>query len=101
MLSSRNTQIIDTCIVFPQWHVRSHFGFFVSFLAIVGLGVVYEWLRQFQRNVDRQIAQSLLSKGKGPVSLEPDSPSEPLEVGIHESDRVVLTGSSLSKALSR
>ncbi|KAG0700864.1 Ctr copper transporter [Suillus ampliporus] len=40
-----NTQIIDTCVVFSQWHIRSHVQFFFSFLAIVGLGMLYEYLR--------------------------------------------------------
>ncbi|EGO00171.1 hypothetical protein SERLA73DRAFT_180611 [Serpula lacrymans var. lacrymans S7.3] len=58
-----NTNIIDTCIVFPQWHISSHTGFVLSCLVIVGLGVLYEYLRVFQRQVDRRIALSL-GKGK-------------------------------------
>jgi len=97
-----NTQIIDTCVVFPQWHIRSHFGFVVSFFIIVALGVGYEWLREYQRTVDRRVAQSLVGKGKGPVSLETDSPSEPAVGGSGEGrEHVVLTGSSAFKAFSR
>ncbi|KAH8119199.1 copper transporter [Phellopilus nigrolimitatus] len=67
-----NTQIIDTCIVFPQWHVRSHASFALSFLAIVALGVFYEWLRAFSRGVDRRVARALADgKGKGRVSPTP------------------------------
>jgi copper transporter 1 len=61
----RNTQIIDTCIVFPSWHVRTHFQFLFSFLAIVALGVLYEWLRAFARNVDRRVARGIVKGAKG------------------------------------
>jgi len=54
--SGRNTQLIDTCVVFSQWHIHSHFQFFLSFLAIVGLGVLYEYLRMLSRDFDRRIA---------------------------------------------
>lgn len=64
-----NTQIIDTCIVFPSWHIRSHGGFVLSCVAIVGLGLFYEWLRFYARRVDRTIARSLVTaQGKGRVS---------------------------------
>ncbi|KAF5348624.1 hypothetical protein D9758_006858 [Tetrapyrgos nigripes] len=58
-----NTQIIDTCIVFPSWHIRSNSGFVWSFFAIVLLGILYEYLRVFQKTVDQRIALSL-TKGK-------------------------------------
>lgn len=65
----RNTQIIDTCVVFPQWHIRSHASFALSFLVIVALGVFYEWLRAFSKRVDRSVARTLAEgKGKGRVS---------------------------------
>ncbi|PAV18885.1 Ctr copper transporter [Pyrrhoderma noxium] len=61
-----NTQIIDTCVVFPQWHIRSHYGFFLSFLAIVALGIFYEWLRASARTFDRRVALKFVDgKGKG------------------------------------
>ncbi|KAL0956619.1 hypothetical protein HGRIS_002754 [Hohenbuehelia grisea] len=60
-----NTQIIDTCIVFPGWHIHSKSSFVLSFFAIVVLGVFYEYLRAFQRNVDLRIAASITGKGKG------------------------------------
>ncbi|KAF9479027.1 Ctr copper transporter [Pholiota conissans] len=59
-----NTQIIDTCIVFRSWHIGSNSAFFWSCLAIMALGVVYEYLRVFQRKLDVHIALSL-AKGKG------------------------------------
>jgi len=83
-----NTDIIDTCIVFPQWHIRSRGSFILSFFAIVALGVFYEWLREFQRAVDRRIARSLAqnTKGKGRIGRgvsSRDSPSpEPEDAGL-------------------
>ncbi|KAF9501670.1 Ctr copper transporter [Pleurotus eryngii] len=60
-----NTQIIDTCIVFPSWHIHSKAAFVFSFLVIVALGVFYEYLRAFSRNVDLRIAAALAKSGKG------------------------------------
>lgn len=51
--------LLDICIVFPQWHITSNTSFVISFFVIVGLGVAYEWLREFQRRVDLNIARSL------------------------------------------
>lgn len=60
----RNTQIEDTCIVFKQWHISSHFVFALSFVAIIFISLGYEYLRAYQRSVDRRIALAL-SRGKG------------------------------------
>ncbi|KAJ6594231.1 Ctr copper transporter family-domain-containing protein [Mycena capillaripes] len=60
-----NTQIIDTCIVFPSWHVTSNASFVGSCIAIVALGVFYEYLRAFQKSLDKRIALSLVASGKG------------------------------------
>ncbi|KZS98151.1 Ctr copper transporter [Sistotremastrum niveocremeum HHB9708] len=62
-----NTQIQDTCIVFRQWHISSTFIFILSFLTIVGLAVLYEWLRLVQHRIDVVIAKDL-AKNKGIVS---------------------------------
>ena len=67
----RNTQIEDTCIVFKQWHISSRFIFALSFLAIILISLGYEYLREYQRMVDRRIALALSrskSRGKGSVS---------------------------------
>jgi copper transporter 1 len=61
----RNTQIIDTCIVFRSWHVTSTAYFAGSCLAIVALGVFYEYLRAFSKSVDTRIALALVASGKG------------------------------------
>jgi copper transporter 1 len=53
------TSLLDTCIVFPQWHITSNASFVLSFFVVVGLGVAYEWLRDFQRRVDLRVARSL------------------------------------------
>ncbi|KAH9484858.1 Copper transport protein ctr6 [Psilocybe cubensis] len=61
-----NTDIIDTCIVFKSWHIRTSTGFLLSCLAIVALGVLYEYLRGVQRDLDKRIALSLAAgKAKG------------------------------------
>ena len=60
----RNTQIVDTCIVFKQWHISSRFTFALSFIAIIFISVGYEYLRAYQRTVDRHIALALC-RGKG------------------------------------
>ncbi|KAG9125108.1 hypothetical protein FRC07_008946 [Ceratobasidium sp. 392] len=72
-----NTQIIDTCIVFKSWHISSTGTFIVSFLAIVALGVAYEWLRRAQTVLDVRIARSI-SKGKASALDGPDSEEAPL-----------------------
>ncbi|KAK7205204.1 Ctr copper transporter family-domain-containing protein [Myxozyma melibiosi] len=40
-----NSGLKDICIVFEWWHIRSGFSAFVSLLAVVALGVGYEYLR--------------------------------------------------------
>jgi len=60
-----NYQIADTCIVFREWHISSNTSFVLSCLAVVALGVLYEWLRGAQRGVDRRIAAQLSAQGKG------------------------------------
>ncbi|KIM26969.1 hypothetical protein M408DRAFT_330333 [Serendipita vermifera MAFF 305830] len=60
-----NTNIIDTCVVFRQWHIHNNFQFILSFLAIVALGCSYEWLRDLQRRYDRKVAIELINSGKG------------------------------------
>ncbi|PPQ72074.1 hypothetical protein CVT26_006709 [Gymnopilus dilepis] len=63
-----NTDIIDTCIVFRSWHISSYTTFYLSILAIIGLGVLYEYLRVFQRQLDVRIAITLSgtnANGKG------------------------------------
>lgn len=50
--------------MFSSWHIRSHFAFFLSFLVIVALGVLYEYLRVVQKGLDRRVASDLRAKGK-------------------------------------
>jgi len=78
-----NTQIIDTCIVFPSWHIGSNGQFVVSFFAIVALGIFYEYLRAFSTAFDRRLAASLTkgksrSRGHSPAS-ERASPARATE----------------------
>jgi copper transporter 1 len=88
----RNTNIINTCVVFPQWHIHSNVQFFLSCVAVVLIGVGYEWLRDVQKRVDRKIAAQMLLKGKSVVSRRQESElesetaeSEPLLIGAGSS----------------
>lgn len=67
-----NTQIINTCVVFPSWHIHTHTQFVFSLAAVLLLGVLYEYLRFFQQSVNRRIATKL-GKGKRVASPVSDS----------------------------
>jgi len=73
-----NTQIVDTCIVFRSWHVTSTASLIGSCIAIMALGVFYEYLRVFQKSLDARIALTLVANGKGKTraSSGRSSPSE-------------------------
>ncbi|KAG6336633.1 hypothetical protein ID866_2472 [Astraeus odoratus] len=71
-----NTQIINTCIVFRSWHVHTHAQFVASCVAIVLLGVLYEYLRVFQQRVDRRIAAKLQKRERVPSPLSGRSTPE-------------------------
>jgi len=60
-----NYEIVDTCIVFPRWHVTSNTYFLWSCVVIVGLGVLFEYLRAFSKSLDTRIAIALVASGKG------------------------------------
>ncbi|EJD52817.1 Ctr copper transporter [Auricularia subglabra TFB-10046 SS5] len=62
-----NTQVIDTCVVFREWHIRSQAGFLYALVIITALGVLYEYLRIVQANYDRKVA-ARLSVAKAPIS---------------------------------
>lgn len=96
----RNTQIIDTCIVFSSWHIRSTQGFIFSCLLTVALGICYEWLRAFQKQYDVRLARLLVSEGKGKGRATPGSSgrSSP-ECGSEESG--LLNGKRVKKLSGR
>ncbi|KAJ7091100.1 Ctr copper transporter [Mycena epipterygia] len=73
-----NTQIVDTCIVFRSWHVSSTASLIGSCIAIMALGVFYEYLRVFQKSLDARIALALVASGKGKTRAASgrSSPSE-------------------------
>lgn len=77
----RNTQIVDTCIVFRSWHISTNTAFLFSCLAIVALGVLYEYLRVFQKLIDTRIALSLVKdkRSRSRSSSGRSSPEIPLE----------------------
>lgn len=88
----RNTQIEDTCIVFKQWHISSHFVFVLSFIAIIFISLGYEYLRAYQRSVDRRIALAL-SRGKGRDKGVVSGRSSPSELsGADVEDAGLLSG---------
>ncbi|KAH9040069.1 copper transporter [Lactarius pseudohatsudake] len=87
-----NTQIEDTCIVFEQWHISSRFIFALSFLAIILISLGYEYIREYQRTVDRHIALALFrskTRGKGSVSGR----STPEQSGPEVEEAGLLSGS--------
>ncbi|KAJ7647060.1 Ctr copper transporter family-domain-containing protein [Roridomyces roridus] len=73
-----NSQIIDTCVVFPSWHIRSMSGFVWSCIAIVAIGTL-----------DTRIALALVASGKAkrPASGIRSGRSSP-----SEEDAALLTG---------
>ncbi|KAJ3778618.1 copper transporter [Lentinula raphanica] len=79
---NRNTQIVDTCIVFRSWHISTNTAFGSSCLAIVALGVLYEYLRVVQKSVDTRIALSLVKdkrRNRSRSSSGRNTPELPLE----------------------
>lgn len=86
----RNTDIINTCIVFRSWHIHTHTQFVLSLLAIVLLGVFYEYLRVVQRGLDRRIALGLTA-AKGKIRV-PSRGSSPGAEGAEGSEDSLLGG---------
>ncbi|KAI0358558.1 Ctr-domain-containing protein [Trametes cingulata] len=99
-----NTQIEDTCIVFRSWHISSTAAFVFSCAAVVGLGVLYEWLRAAQRTLDRRIAAALRAQGKGKAAVRLAGPEGVGSVSGRDSPEIeseeagLLTGSLVPKA---
>jgi copper transporter 1 len=90
-----NTQIADTCIIFEQWHISTTFGFVVSCLVVIALGVLYEYLRMLQSQVDVRIATSLKRKRNNGGNA---ATREPLETVPEEEDTGLLSGRSIRRA---
>ncbi|KAH9858446.1 Ctr-domain-containing protein [Lenzites betulinus] len=94
-----NTQIEDTCIVFRSWHISSTAAFVLSCAVVVGLGVLYEWLRAAQRTLDRRIAATLSAQGKGKGPAAGGGSVSGRDSPEYESEEAgLLTGSLVSKA---
>jgi len=87
----RNTQIEDTCIVFRNWHISSRFVFALSFLAIIFISLGYEYLRAYQRNVDRRIAL-VLSCGKARDKSAVSGRTSPELSGVDVENAGLLSG---------
>lgn len=88
-----NTQIIDTCVVFSQWHIHSNLQFFFSFLAIVALGMLYEYLRVFSRDFDKRIAVKLRIQSGRRTPLTASGRSSPERHGDNAEETGLLNGS--------
>lgn len=84
-----NTQVIDTCVIFKSWHIHTYFQFVLSLLAIVLLGVFYEYIRVFQRRVDDYI-MTKYGKGKRPTSPPGGSGRSTPERGARADEAVSL-----------
>lgn len=87
----RNTQIEDTCIVFKNWHISSRFVFALSFLAIIFISLGYEYLRAYQRNVDRRIALALC-RGKARDKSAVSGRTSPELSGVDVENAGLLSG---------
>ncbi|KAF9010734.1 copper transporter [Cyathus striatus] len=95
-----NTDIIDTCIVFRSWHISSTTAFIFSCIAIVALGVFYEYLRTFSRKVDVHIASTLRAQSKGKSrSGDRSGRSTPVE-GEYEEAMGLLSGTLMKASLT-
>lgn len=87
-----NTQIIDTCIVFKQWHIHSNLQFFFSFLAVVALGMLYEYLRVFSRDFDKRIGVKLRTRNGRRTPLTASGHSSPERRGDDAEETGLLNG---------
>ncbi|KAK9451734.1 Ctr copper transporter family-domain-containing protein [Limtongia smithiae] len=58
----------DLCIVFPWWHIRTGLGFAISLMTVVGLSMLYEYIR---------FIASVYEKLPGPVLARTDSMRSP------------------------
>jgi len=89
----RNTDIIDTCIIFRSWHVSSISFFIGSCISIVLLCIIYEYLRVFQRKMDYRIALSLQAKRKGKLQASSgrNSPEVSEDSGLLSGRRLLRT----------
>ncbi|KAG2107530.1 hypothetical protein DEU56DRAFT_762612 [Suillus clintonianus] len=75
--SCRSAQASTQRIVLSQWHIRSHLQFVFSFLAIVALGMLYEYLRVYSRDFDTCIAEKLRGGRRMPLTASWRSLPEP------------------------
>ncbi|KAI0709546.1 Ctr copper transporter [Cerioporus squamosus] len=86
-----NTQIEDTCIVFRSWHISSTAAFVFSCFVVVGLGVLYEYLRVAQRGAQGKGKAAVGRSSSGGSVSGRDSPE------IDSEEAGLLTGSLVVK----
>lgn len=66
-----NSQIANTCIVFPAWHIHSPLQMTLSCIAIAFISIAYARLLRYIKHTDRRA----LNEGYAPVPSESGFPS--------------------------
>ncbi|KZO98972.1 Ctr-domain-containing protein [Calocera viscosa TUFC12733] len=67
-----NTQIEGTCVVFRQWRIDNIVEFIGSFIAILLLGLLFEYLRVAQVKMEKKIAATMVrDRGVEPGTESP------------------------------
>ncbi|ODQ52307.1 Ctr copper transporter [Saitoella complicata NRRL Y-17804] len=59
-----NWDTTNLCIVFPSWRITDNTSLVLSFVAVVFMGMSYEWLRRVARSYDAYCAK-LVGEGDG------------------------------------
>ncbi|KZT57797.1 Ctr-domain-containing protein [Calocera cornea HHB12733] len=71
-----NTQVEGTCVVFRQWHIGNMGEFIGSFIAILLLGLLFEYLRVLQVKMEKRIAASMVRERGVEHAPGTESPGE-------------------------
>ncbi|ELU38461.1 Ctr domain-containing protein [Rhizoctonia solani AG-1 IA] len=81
-------------------HISSNGTFFISFVAIVLLGVAYEWLRRAQTTLDVRIARSIAKGKTSAIRAESPAEDEPLNPRVFKQPMVATLspGARISRA---
>ncbi|EJU04316.1 Ctr copper transporter [Dacryopinax primogenitus] len=71
-----NTQVENTCVVFRQWHIGNIGEFIASFIAILLLGLLFEYLRVAQVKMEKRIAARMVKERGVEHAPGTESPGE-------------------------
>ncbi|GHJ89314.1 hypothetical protein NliqN6_5716 [Naganishia liquefaciens] len=66
-----NSQIADTCVVFPAWHIHSPLQMMLSCLAITLISIAYARLLRYIKHTDRRT----INEGYAPLPTENGYPT--------------------------